>query len=51
MNEESYNELREIEDRLYDILTENGGVCNNELGEAWSIIYDYLHNATNKDED
>ena len=51
MNEELYNELCEIEDRLYDILTENGGVYNNELGEAWSIIYGYLLNATNKDED
>ena len=45
MNEELYNELCEIEDRLYDLLEENGGVCSHKLGEAWSIIYDYLLNA------
>lgn len=42
MYEELYNELREIEDRLYDIANENGGVIDTELGDAWSAFYSYL---------
>ena len=42
MNEELYNELREIEDRLYYIAIENGGVIDTELGDVWSALYSYL---------
>lgn len=43
MNEELYNELKEIEERLYDIAENDGGVIKSELGEAWRIIFDYLY--------
>ena len=42
MNEELYNELREIEDRLYYIAIENGYVIDTELGDVWSALYSYL---------
>lgn len=42
MNKELYDELREIEDRLYNITTEIGGIYNSELGDAWSLLYSYL---------
>lgn len=42
MYEELYNELREIEDRLYDIANENGCVIDTELGDSWSALYSYL---------
>lgn len=42
MDYELYNELREIEDRLYDIAHENGGVMNTELGDIWCELYQYL---------
>ena len=42
MNKELYNELLEIEDRLYDIANEIGEVFNSELGDAWSLLYTYL---------
>lgn len=45
MNEELYNELKEIEERLYDIAEKDGGVLESELGDAWSIIYNYLYNS------
>lgn len=41
MNEELYNCLIEIEDKLYDIIEENVELC--ELREAWCIIYNYLY--------
>lgn len=54
MSEELYNELCEIENRIYDILEKTGGVLNpknNVLGMAWSLIYDYLYDVKNKYED
>ena len=54
MREELYNELCEIEHRIYDILEETGGVLNpknSDLGNAWCIIYDYLYGVRNKHED
>lgn len=45
MNEELYNELKEIEERLHDIAENDGGVFESKLGDAWCIIYDYLHNS------
>lgn len=42
MSEETYNELREIEDRLFNIADENGGVMYTELGDIWSELYQYL---------
>lgn len=42
MNEELYNELREIEDRLYDLANENGGIIGTELVDVWSALYSYL---------
>lgn len=54
MSKELYNELCEIEHRLYDILEENGGVLshkNRDLGNAWCLIYDYLCKVKNKYKD
>lgn len=45
MNEELYNELKEIEERLYNIAENDGGVIESKLGDAWCIIYDYLYNS------
>lgn len=42
MDEELYNELREMEDRLYDIFESNGGVFDTELAHVWSALYSYL---------
>lgn len=42
MNEELYNELRKMEDRLYDICEENDGVIDSELSHVWSALYSYL---------
>lgn len=54
MSEELYNELCEIEHRLYDILQKTGGVLNpknDDLANAWCIIYGYLYDVKNKYED
>ncbi len=42
MSEETYNELREIEGRLFNIAYENGGVMHTELGDIWGELYLYL---------
>ena len=42
MSKELYNELREIEDRLYNIANEIGEMFNSELGDSWSSLYSYL---------
>lgn len=44
MTKELYDELRKIEDRLYNIATENKEIYNSELGDAWSLLYTYLEN-------
>lgn len=49
MNKELYNELRVIEDRLYDIAIEIGEVINSELGDAWSLLYKYLEKINTSD--
>lgn len=42
MTKELYDELREIEDRLYNIVIENGDIFKSELGDVWSELYSYL---------
>lgn len=42
MNKELYDELREIEDRLYNIANEIGKTFDTELGDAWGSLYSYL---------
>lgn len=42
MTKELYEELRQIEDILYDIVMENGDINNTELGDVWSALYSYL---------
>ena len=42
MTKELYDELREIEDRIYNIAKENGDIFNSELGDIWSALYSYL---------
>lgn len=42
MNKELYDELREIEDRLYNIANEIGEMLDTELGDAWASLYSYL---------
>ena len=42
MNKELYDELREIEDRLYNIANEIGEMFDTELGDAWDSLYSYL---------
>ena len=45
MNKELYDELREIEDRLYNIVNEIGEMFDTELGDAWASLYSYLEKA------
>lgn len=45
MDKELYEELRKIEDRLYNIASENDnifGIFDSKLGEAWSVLYSFL---------
>lgn len=42
MTKELYDELRKIEDRLYNIASENKEMYNSELGDSWSSLYSYL---------
>lgn len=42
MNKELYDELVEIEDRLYNIVKENSDIFASELGDIWSALYSYL---------
>lgn len=42
MTKELYDELREIEDRLYNIANEIGEMFDSELGDTWSSLYLYL---------
>lgn len=43
MDEKYLNELKEMENRLYDIINQHGeNILNSKLGDAWSNLYDYL---------
>ena len=42
MNKELYAELKEIEDRLYNIAIEIGEIFDGELSDAWSSLYSDL---------
>lgn len=42
MTKELYDELKQIEDRLYDIANEIGEIFDGELSDAWSSLYSYL---------
>lgn len=42
MTKELYDELRQIEDRLYDIASEIGEIHYGELSDAWCSLYSYL---------
>ena len=42
MTKELYDELREIEDRLYNIVNENDDIFKSELGDVWRALYSYL---------
>lgn len=41
MSEETYTELKEIENRFFKIVKKDG-VINSELGDIWSELYEYL---------
>lgn len=42
MTKELYDELKQIEDRLFDIANEIGEIFNDELSDAWISLYSYL---------
>ena len=42
MTKELYDELKQIEDRLYNIYREIAAIQNTELGYAWMELYSYL---------
>ena len=42
MTKELYDELRQIEDRLYDIAIEIDEIRCAELSHAWASLYSYL---------
>ena len=42
MNKELYDELKQIEDRLYNISCEIGEILHGELSDAWLSLYSYL---------
>lgn len=49
MNKELYNELREIEDRLYNIANEIGEMFDSELVDSWFSLYSYLEKVNTSD--
>ena len=49
MNKELYDELREIEDRLYNIANEIGEMFDTELGDSWALLYSYLEKVNHSD--
>ena len=49
MTKELYDELREIEDRLYNIANEIGKMFDSELGDSWSLLYSYLEKVNPSD--
>ena len=49
MTKELYDELRKIEERLYDIATENEEMFNSELCKAWSLLFTYLEKIDKSD--
>ena len=42
MTKELYDELKQIEDRLFDITNEIGDIFDGELSDAWASLYSYL---------
>lgn len=43
MNEDYLQEIKTMENRLYDIINLIGiDALESKLGDAWSILYDYL---------
>ena len=44
MDEKYLNELKEVENRLYDIIANQNdeNILNSKLGEAWINLYNYL---------
>lgn len=42
MTKELYDELKQIEERLFYIANEFGGLFDGELSDAWSSLYSYL---------
>lgn len=40
--EEYYDELKNIENWIWDKIHDSDELLNSKLGEAWSNIYDYL---------
>ena len=49
MTKELYDELREIEDRLYNIANEIGEMFDTELGDSWASLYSYLEKVNPSD--
>ena len=49
MNKELYDELREIEDRLYNIADKIGEMFDSELGDSWASLYTYLEKVNTSD--
>lgn len=42
LNEDTLFELRQMENRLWEIIEQNDIGCGNPLSDAWLIIYNYL---------
>lgn len=42
MSKELYDELKQIEERLFYIASELGEIFYGELSDAWSSLYSYL---------
>ena len=42
MDKELDDELKQIEDKLYNIGREIDAIQNTELGDAWMSLYSYL---------
>lgn len=50
MDKELYNELREIEDRLFKIREQIETSVHGKLAHIWAELYDYLNEVEVKDE-
>lgn len=42
MDKELYDELRKIEERVYDIANSTDNIYGSKLGEAWCALFLYL---------
>ena len=41
MNDELYNQLKQLEDNLYDLIFDNN-LIDTKVGDAWSLLFTFI---------